>query len=201
MSSHKRLPRAQRREQIIHIATDVFARHGYHDSSMDDVAEAAGVSKPVLYQHFESKSELFSTVMDKSIGDLAERLSAILDSVDNRYERVYTAFNVYFQYVANNRSSFTVLTRCSNETLESRLKWTEAVERYVTILTDSIRERNYMSHMQAYVAARAIVGLAAQVAHVCLDFDSIEVDEVSRMTAKLAYEGLSSIQPGDFTFA
>ena len=54
-----RLPAAERREQLLRTAVAVFAEHGYHATSMNDVAEAAGVTKPVLYQHFSSKRELF----------------------------------------------------------------------------------------------------------------------------------------------
>ena len=54
-----RLPAAERRTQLIETAVAVFATNGYHATSMNDVAEAAGVTKPVLYQHFSSKRELF----------------------------------------------------------------------------------------------------------------------------------------------
>ena len=54
-----RMPAAERREQLLAVALDVFAREGYHQTSMNDVAEAAGITKPVLYQHFESKRELY----------------------------------------------------------------------------------------------------------------------------------------------
>ena len=59
-----RLSATARREQLLDVALDVFARTGYHDTSMNDVAEAAGVTKPVLYQHFESKRELFQALLD-----------------------------------------------------------------------------------------------------------------------------------------
>ena len=54
-----RLPAAERRRQLLQTATEVFAVRGYHDSAMNDIADAAGVTKPVLYQHFESKRELY----------------------------------------------------------------------------------------------------------------------------------------------
>lgn len=59
-----RLPRASRRAQLLGIATDLFAAHGYHHVSMDDVAEHAGVTKPVLYRHFPSKLDLYLAVVD-----------------------------------------------------------------------------------------------------------------------------------------
>ena len=54
-----RMPAAERREQLLAVALDVFARQGFHETSMNEVAEAAGITKPVLYQHFDSKRELY----------------------------------------------------------------------------------------------------------------------------------------------
>jgi len=62
-----RLSAPARREQLLDVALEVFAHTGYHDTSMNDVAEAAGVTKPVLYQHFESKRELFQALEDGAL--------------------------------------------------------------------------------------------------------------------------------------
>ena len=60
-----RLTATARREQLVDIAIAVFARNGYHTTSMNDVAEAAGVTKPVLYQHFASKRDLYLALLDE----------------------------------------------------------------------------------------------------------------------------------------
>lgn len=57
------MPRAERRAQLLDAAVDVFCRRGYHGTSMDDIAAITGVTKPVLYQHFTSKSHLYSTIV------------------------------------------------------------------------------------------------------------------------------------------
>ncbi|MFZ9232409.1 MAG: TetR/AcrR family transcriptional regulator, partial [Ilumatobacteraceae bacterium] len=71
-----RLPAAERREQLLSVAMDVFAREGYHQTSMNDVAEAAGITKPVLYQHFSSKRELYLALIEEAGARL---LTAITD--------------------------------------------------------------------------------------------------------------------------
>ncbi|MGB9347936.1 MAG: helix-turn-helix domain-containing protein, partial [Ilumatobacteraceae bacterium] len=63
-----RLPANARREQILDVALEVFATHGFHGSSMNDVADAVGVTKPVLYQHFDSKRDLYQALIDE-VGD------------------------------------------------------------------------------------------------------------------------------------
>ena len=61
----QRLPATARREQILDVALDVFAASGFHGASMNDVAVAAGVTKPVLYQHFDSKRDLYKALLDE----------------------------------------------------------------------------------------------------------------------------------------
>ena len=65
-----RLPRQERRRQLLDAALEVFVSQGYHAAAMDDIAERAGVSKPVLYQHFPGKLELYLALLDQSVDEL-----------------------------------------------------------------------------------------------------------------------------------
>jgi AcrR family transcriptional regulator len=65
-----RLPKAERRAQLLEAALEVFSADGYHAAGMDHIAERAGVTKPVLYQHFPSKLDLYLALLDAAIGDL-----------------------------------------------------------------------------------------------------------------------------------
>ena len=69
-----RLPRSARRLQLLRAAQDVFVAQGYHAAAMDDIAERAGVSKPVLYQHFPSKLELYLALLDESVSTLVDTM-------------------------------------------------------------------------------------------------------------------------------
>jgi len=64
------LPKDQRRAQLLDAASEVFTTRGYHAAAMDDIADAAGVSKPVLYQHFESKLDLYLALLDPAANGL-----------------------------------------------------------------------------------------------------------------------------------
>jgi AcrR family transcriptional regulator len=70
----RRLPRAERREQIVTAATRAFARNGYADTSLDDVAAEAGVTRVLLYRHFDSKADLYRALLDRACTRLAERV-------------------------------------------------------------------------------------------------------------------------------
>ena len=69
-----RLPAARRRRQLLDVALELFAAHGYHATSMNDIAEAAGVTKPVLYQHFRSKRELYLELLEDVGGRLRDSI-------------------------------------------------------------------------------------------------------------------------------
>src|SRR5690349_25117798 len=80
-----RLPRSARRMQLLQAAQDVFVAQGFHAAAMDDIADRAGVSKPVLYQHFPGKRELYLALLEQHVDELTERVaSAMADTEDNR---------------------------------------------------------------------------------------------------------------------
>lgn len=104
-----RLPREQRRAQLLGVALEIFARHGYHKASMDDIAEAAGVSKPVLYQHFPGKRELYLALVDENLNQLTARLLSALQSSTVNRTRVEAMLNVYFDFVADSPQAYRLI--------------------------------------------------------------------------------------------
>ena len=82
-----RLPRDERRGQLLVVASDVFVDHGYHAAGMDEIADRAGVSKPVLYQHFSSKLELYLAVLSHHVDNLVSGVQqALSTTTDNRQQ-------------------------------------------------------------------------------------------------------------------
>src|SRR6478609_817621 len=104
-----RLPAEQRRTQLIEVAIEIFAERGFHATSMDDLAEAAGVTKPVLYQHFPSKRALYRELLDDVDRQLTERLVEATAGAASGRERVQEGFAAYFRYVAAHRAAFRLL--------------------------------------------------------------------------------------------
>ena len=104
-----RLPAAKRRKQLLDVAMTVFADNGYHGASMNDVASTAGVTKPVLYQHFHSKQDLYSELID----DVGSRLSSIVvaaaKSANDPFTQTVAALSAYFNFVEKNQREFKLL--------------------------------------------------------------------------------------------
>ena len=104
-----RLPRDERRAQLLNAALEVFTAAGYHSAAMDEIADRAQVSKPVLYQHFPSKLDLYLAVLDLHIDSLIfEIQKAISSSRDNR-GRVKATVEAYFGFINREGEAFRLL--------------------------------------------------------------------------------------------
>ena len=95
----KRLPRSARRTQLLGAAQEVFVAQGYHQAAMDDIAGRAGVSKPVLYQHFPSKLELYLALLDQAAESLVAKVRLALESSTDNRTRVAASVRAYFDFV------------------------------------------------------------------------------------------------------
>jgi len=101
-----RLPKAERRAQLLEAALEVFSADGYHAAAMDQIAERAGVTKPVLYQHFPSKLDLYLALLDSAIADLLAATNAAIASTSDNKQRVRATLDAYFGFVDARKSGF-----------------------------------------------------------------------------------------------
>lgn len=179
-----RLPAEQRRVQLLDIARDMFAERGFHATSMDDVANAAGVTKPVLYQHFRSKRALYRELLELVGGQLLAELGRATSAATSGRERVERGLTAYFRWVAANPNSFRLMFGASMRndrefativdlTLAAAV---EAVEPLIDIA---------ISGEQREVLANAIVGLAESTSRRALTEGGI-IDDPEHLAAWLA---------------
>ena len=110
-----RLPRDQRRVQLLDAANEVFRSKGYHAAAMDDIADAAGVSKPVLYQHFPSKLDLYLALLDQSCDRLVEIVEEALDSTEDNADRVVATVAAFFEFVSSDSGEFRLCLRIRSD--------------------------------------------------------------------------------------
>lgn len=94
-----RLPRSARRKQLLAAAQEVFVANGYHAAAMDDIALRAGVSKPVLYQHFPGKLELYLALLDTQAEALSAAVAEALAATDDNRLRVHGVLSAYFDFI------------------------------------------------------------------------------------------------------
>ena len=104
-----RLGRDERRAQLLSAALEVFTAAGYHSAAMDEIADRANVSKPVLYQHFPSKLDLYLAVLDIHIDSLIFEIQRAVASTKDNSDRVSATVNAYFDFINREGEAFRLL--------------------------------------------------------------------------------------------
>jgi AcrR family transcriptional regulator len=131
------MPRSARRAQLLESALDVFVAQGYHAAAMDDIAERAGVSKPVLYQHFPGKLELYLALLDAACEQVVEAVRRALAGTTDNKERVAATTEAFYAYVANAGGAFRLVFE-SDLTSEPAVR--ERVDRVTELCAEAIAE-------------------------------------------------------------
>jgi AcrR family transcriptional regulator len=148
-----RLPRPARRKQLLGAAQEVFVAQGYHAAAMDDIAERAGVSKPVLYQHFPGKLELYLALLDQHANGLVERVRAALASTTDNQQRVSASVAAYFDFVVGDDEDAGGFRLVFESDLRNEPAVRERVERMTQECVDAIAET--IAHDTGYRAEEA----------------------------------------------
>ena len=104
-----RMPRDERRAQLLAAALEVFTAAGYHAAAMDEISDRAGVSKPVLYQHFPSKLDLYLAVLDTHIDSLVFAIQKAIQSTPDNSKRVQATIAAYFDFIEADGEAFRLL--------------------------------------------------------------------------------------------
>ncbi|MCR8675195.1 TetR/AcrR family transcriptional regulator [Micrococcus sp. HG099] len=195
-----RLPREERRRQLLGCARAVFAAEGYAGASMDQIAERAEVSKPVLYQHFPGKHELFLELLDAEVADLQERLGAAMDARRGREnrERVRATVAAFFEYMgAPERTHRLVFDSGADQDPEVRSR-SEAVHRLLSSeITRTISADTSVGEAEAEVLSRGLVGLLLGAARHWADRLDVQARppaaEMARTVDALVWRGLATL--------
>ncbi|MCP2259606.1 transcriptional regulator, TetR family [Streptoalloteichus tenebrarius] len=186
-----RLPRSARRAQLLAAAQDVFVANGYHAAAMDEIAERAGVSKPVLYQHFPGKLELYLALLETHVDQLVKRVRDAIESTHDNKLRVRAAVAAYFDFVDNGQAFRLVF----ESDLRSEPAVQDAVERATSACVDAITETITadagLDEERARLLAVGLVGLSQVTARFWLDAGSaVPKDEAIALISTLAWKGI-----------
>ena len=189
-----RLPRTARRKQLLAAAQEVFVAQGYHAAAMDDIAERAGVSKPVLYQHFPGKLELYLALLDvHADGLVAGVRNAIAATTDNKV-RVQNAMRAYFDFVDSDGEAFRLVFESD---LRNEPAVRERVERAsrecMTAIADTITADTGVSRARAELLAVGLTGAAEMGARFWLEIDrAVPKEEAIELLAAISWRGISN---------
>ncbi len=187
-----RLPRRERRAQLLESALDVFVRSGYHAAAMDDIAERAGVSKPVLYQHFPGKLELYLALLDSSCDAVIENCRVALQSTHDNKQRVAAAMEAFFDYVGSETGAFRLVFE-SDLTNEPAVR--THVERVTTecaaMIADVIQDDTGLPAPASRLLAVSLVGMSQVSARFWLsEAGGLDRDQAVALVSGLAWRGI-----------
>ena len=188
-----RLPAAARRRQLLDVALVTFADNGYHGTAMNDVAEAAGVTKPVLYQHFQSKRELYREVIDDVGSSLSEAITAAVADAEGPRQQVEFGFRAYFRWAISQGPAFKVLFADRNRVDDELAAAVAEVEAKVAELVASFIAIAGMGDEERHVLALGVVGLAESTSRHWLRLGrgaGTEAEAFANQVARLAWSGL-----------
>src|SRR5215469_15481798 len=188
-----RLPRLARRRQLLDAAMEVFVARGYHAAAMDEIADRAGVSKPVLYQHFPGKQELYLALLDESVEQLVEAVRTALRSTTDNSQRVTATFSAYFGYVAEHKGTFRLVFESdftNDPAVRERLD--TADRKCADMISEVIQEDAGVADDAAHLLGISLVGMAQVSARYWLStLGSIPREAAEQLVARLAWRGIS----------
>lgn len=188
-----RLPRDERRAQLLSAALEVFTAAGYHSAAMDEIADRANVSKPVLYQHFPSKLELYLAVLDLHIDSLVFAIQKAIAEHRSNADRVKATVEAYFGFIDSEGEAFRLLFE-SDMNLEPQVRerlnrmtydCAAAVSAVIAIDTGLAKEESMM-------LAVGLIGTVQTTARHWLDRDGkIDRARATELVMNLIWRGIS----------
>ena len=194
-----RLSRSARRAQLLAAARDVFAAQGYHAAAMDDIAERAGVSKPVLYQHFPGKLELYRALLTTCADELVERVGAAIAAPADNRDRVTAAVAAYFDFVAGDGQAYRLVFGSDlRGEPEAAAVVDGALNRCIEAVAAAVTADAGLDAARARLLAVGLVGLSQVAAQYWLDAAGadpdgpVSRDEAVALLSNLAWGGLAA---------
>jgi len=186
-----RLTASARRAQLIEVGRTVFAERGYEATSVEEIAERAKVSKPIVYEHFGGKEGLYAVVIDREMEHIVARITEAISSGSPR-ERLEGAALAFLKYVKEQPDGFAVLTRDAPVTtaiggMSGLLN--EVADRVSKVFVDEFKRAGYDAKT-APIYAHALVGMVTFVGQWWTETRKPPVEQVASHIAALAWMGL-----------
>lgn len=186
-----KLSAAERRLQLIAVGRAVFAKNGYDATSMDEIAQDAGVSKPLIYEHFGGKEGLYAVIVDRETEAL---ITHVVSSVSKGSPRARweAAVMSLLSYAKDNPDGFAVLTRDQPNGRRGRGITTVIGETgdHLRVIFDEALERAGFNPQFSLLYAHALIGMVVQATHWWVDNPEISIEEVGRHVAAISWMGL-----------
>ncbi len=190
-----RMPRDERRGQLLVAASEVFVDRGYHAAGMDEIADRAGVSKPVLYQHFTSKLELYLAVLARHADNLVSGVRQALRTTTDNRQRVRAAVDAFFDFIEHDGQGYRLIFENDYVTepqVSAQVK--VATEACTDAVFDLISHDSGLEPHRARMIAVGLVSISVDSARYWLNNDRpISKGDAVEGTVQFIWGGLSHV--------
>jgi AcrR family transcriptional regulator len=193
-----RMRASDRRRQLLDVATNVFAERGFSATIMDDIAYAGGITKPVLYQHFDSKRALYIAVLEDGGSRLIDAISRATKNGSTLREQVSFGFDAYFDFVRDDEAAFRLLftssARSDKDFIEIK---NNVLGQFCDCVTSLIV--NDIIEEERKLIAHSVIGMAERAAkyfylkEVDSEVKNISEDQFRKWVSDLAWKGMRGI--------
>ena len=195
-STRRRMRGPERRRQLLTVARKVFGRRGYHVVTMDDVARESGVTKPILYDHFPSKRDLYRALLEADLEQLAARIREALETSRGNRQRIQASLQAYFDFVDEEGEGFRLLMQeavgTERDFTEMVIRFREEVLRQVTEVI--VREsRGNLDRRAAEDVALGLIGMAEMAAQHSPGRSKEERARTVDTLVRLAWRGITGL--------
>ncbi|OIV39178.1 TetR family transcriptional regulator [Mangrovactinospora gilvigrisea] len=194
------MPRAVREQQMLDAAVAVFSRRGYHAAAMDEIAEQAGVSKPMLYFYLGSKEELFAACIRREADRLTEAIATAVSVESSADRQLWEGLRAFFVFVAEHRDSWVVLYQQARAQGESIAR---EVSRARRVIIDNVADLVRASGGgrvrggEPEAVAHALVGAADALSEWALGYPDEPPERSARRVMDLMWVGLERRAQGE----
>ncbi|HQF02749.1 MAG TPA: TetR/AcrR family transcriptional regulator [Phycicoccus sp.] len=191
------MPRSERRAQLLEAAQAVFVARGYHAAAMDEIADRAGVSKPVLYQHFPGKLDLYLALLDRHCEALEnhvrEALSRPTEGEGNK-DLVMATIGAYYAFVGREGAAFRMVFESDLTSVPQVRQRLDTVEfTCAELIADVISADTGLDDERAMLLGVALAGMAQITArHWLAQNADLSQDDAAHLIGTLAWRGLGS---------
>ncbi len=186
---------SQRRNQLVGVAKQVFAEHGYLGASIEEIAARAKVSKPIVYEHFGGKEGLYAVVVDRETRRLLEMITARLGPGISPRDQVQASATAFLDYIEADPDGFRVLTRDSPSGFAGG-GLAGLLSDVAAKAEEVLAEFFAASGLDAQIVplyARALIGMVVHVGAWWSDVRTPDKEVVAAHVSALAYVGLSRL--------
>lgn len=193
----KRLPRAVREQQMLDAAVQMFSINGYHETSMDSIAAAAQISKPMLYLYYGSKEELFGACLDRELRRFVESVRTEIDFQQSPKDMLGNTIRAFLRYIDANRASWIVMYTQATSSQAFAHTVREGRERIIELVGRLLRAgtRKPEPGLDFELMAVALVGAGEAIASRVSTGDT-DVEEAGQLMIDLFWRGLKEAPGG-----